>query len=302
MDIALIIICSVLFFIAVILLVRLLVIKKQIREFSKDVKYIVENDTKEPIKVSSRDKDIIELAKALDKHVDRARNEYASYVKDRERINYLVSGISHDFRTPLTSSLGYIQLIEKSGELKDPKNVEYFKIIKDKNNYLKMLSDDFFDVSKLALNKDRKRDIKEIELSRLVEEELLQYYDRINDRNLKTDIVVEKGIKIMSEPLDVTRIIDNLLSNASKYSASFINVKLEGKKFSVVNDIQPENDFEIDRVFELFYQGGVRGQKGSGVGLYVVKCLAEDLGFEVTANKKDNMFEITCVFDDEKTL
>ena len=302
MDIALIIICSVLFLIAVILLVRLLVIKKQIRDFSKDVKYIVENDTKEPIKVSSRDKDIIELAKALDEHVDRARNEYASYVKDRERINYLVSGISHDFRTPLTSSLGYIQLIEKSGELKDPKNVEYFKIIKDKNNYLKMLSDDFFDVSKLALNKDRQKDIKEIELSRLVEEELLQYYDRINDRNLKTDIVVEKGIKIMSEPLDVTRIIDNLLSNASKYSASFINVKLEGKKFSVVNDIQPENDFEIDRVFELFYQGGVRGQKGSGVGLYVVKCLADDLGFEVTANKKDNMFEITCVFDDEKAL
>ena len=236
------------------------------------------------------------LAKALDEHVDKARNEYASYVKDRERINYLVSGISHDFRTPLTSSLGYIQLIEKSGEIKDPKNAEYFRIIKDKNNYLKMLSDDFFDVSKLALNKERAKDIKEIDLSRVVEEELLQYYDRINDRDLKTDISVDKGIRIMSEPLDVTRITDNILSNASKYAATFISVRLSGKKFTVTNDIQPENDFEIERVFELFYQGGVRGQKGSGVGLYVVKCLAEDLGFEISAKKENGVFEITCLF------
>ena len=67
MDIALIIICSVLFLIAVFLLISLIVIKKQIRDFSKDVKYIVDNDTKEPIKVSSRDKDIIELAKILER-------------------------------------------------------------------------------------------------------------------------------------------------------------------------------------------------------------------------------------------
>lgn len=296
MEIFWIIICSVLFLIALILLIRLIILKRQIRDFSKDVKYIVDHDSKEPIKVSSRDKDIVELAKALDEHVDKARNEYASYVKDRERINYLVSGISHDFRTPLTSSLGYIQLIEKSGEIKDPKNAEYFKIIKDKNNYLKMLSDDFFDVSKLALNKDRAKDIKEIDLSRLVEEELLQYYDRINDKNLKTDISVDQGIKIMSEPLDVTRIADNILSNASKYAATFIYVKLEGRKFTVSNDIQPENDFDIERVFELFYQGGVRGQKGSGVGLYVVKCLAEDLGFDVSAKMENGVFEITCLF------
>ncbi|MCR4702208.1 MAG: HAMP domain-containing histidine kinase [Saccharofermentans sp.] len=296
MEIVWIIICSVLFLIALILFVRLVILKKQIRDFSKDVKYSVEHDSKEPVKVSSRDKDIIVLAKALDEHVDKARNEYASYVKDRERINYLVSGISHDFRTPLTSSLGYIQLIEKSGEIKDPKNAEYFRIIKDKNNYLKMLSDDFFDVSKLALNKERAKDIKEIDLSRVVEEELLQYYDRINDRDLKTDISVDKGIRIMSEPLDVTRITDNILSNASKYAATFISVRLSGKKFTVTNDIQPENDFEIERVFELFYQGGVRGQKGSGVGLYVVKCLAEDLGFEISAKKENGVFEITCLF------
>lgn len=296
MEIVWIIICSVLFLIALILFVRLVILKKQIRDFSKDVKYSVEHDSKEPVKVSSRDKDIIVLAKALDEHVDKARNEYASYVKDRERINYLVSGISHDFRTPLTSSLGYIQLIEKSGEIKDPKNAEYFRIIKDKNNYLKMLSDDFFDVSKLALNKERAKDIKEIDLSRVVEEELLQYYDRINDRDLKTDISVDKGIRIMSEPLDVTRITDNILSNASKYAATFISVMLSGKKFTVTNDIQPENDFEIERVFELFYQGGVRGQKGSGVGLYVVKCLAEDLGFEISAKKENGVFEITCLF------
>ena len=296
MEIVWIIICSVLFLIALILFVRLVILKKQIRDFSKDVKYSVEHDSKEPVKVSSRDKDIIVLAKALDEHVDKARNEYASYVKDRERINYLVSGISHDFRTPLTSSLGYIQLIEKSGEIKDPKNAEYFRIIKDKNNYLKMLSDDFFDVSKLSLNKERAKDIKEIDLSRVVEEELLQYYDRINDRDLKTDISVDKGIRIMSEPLDVTRITDNILSNASKYAATFISVRLSGKKFTVTNDIQPENDFEIERVFELFYQGGVRGQKGSGVGLYVVKCLAEDLGFEISAKKENGVFEITCLF------
>ncbi|MCR5617850.1 MAG: HAMP domain-containing histidine kinase [Clostridiales bacterium] len=300
MVIALIIGCSVLFFIALILLVRLIVIKKQIREFTDEVRYIVDNDTKEPIKVSSRDKDIIDLARAIDLHVDRSRNEYASYVKDRERINYLVSGISHDFRTPLTSSLGYIQLIEKSGELKDPKNVEYFNIIKEKNNYLKMLSDDFFDVSKLALNKDRKKNIEEIDLSRLVEEELLQYYDRINSRGIKTDIFVEKGVRIMSEALDVTRITDNLLSNAAKYSATFINVRLEGKKLTVSNDITPENVFDEERIFELFYQGGVRGQKGSGVGLYVVKCLADDLGFEVTSKKENDVFEITLVFEEKQ--
>ena len=297
MDKLFIIISAVLLLCAIYLLVRFLRLKKQLRSFSKTIKNRTDNDSREPLKVGDFDKDIMELAVEINRQFDKQNKQLNEASHDKEKMQCIVSGISHDFRTPLTSSLGYLQMLEKSGEIRSELGREHLRIATEKNRYLKKLSDDFFDVSKLSFSKNRERLIEELDLSSMVEESLLHYYDRINERGLKTEFNIEPGVILNSERLDVERIIENIFSNASKYSATFIKVSLKGKTLKVSNDCIDRNDFDQTRVFEPFYRGNSRSETGSGLGLFLVKSLADDLDFEVGVKCVENVYEIFVKFD-----
>ena len=302
MDKLFIIISAVLFLCVIYLFVKLLMMKSQIRRFAEKIRFRNKNNSREPIKIDTFDEDIKELALSINEQLEKQNKEHIEHIRESEKMQCIVSGISHDFRTPLTSSLGYLQMLEKSGEITSEQGNDYLRIATEKNQYLKKLSDDFFDLSKLSFSKDREKKIEELDLSRMVEESLLHYYDRINERSIKTDFDIETGSIINSERIDIERIIENIISNASKYSASFINVKLHDKKLVVSNDCIDENDFDQSRVFEPFYRGNSRNETGSGLGLFLVKSLAEDLGFDYGAKRVSNVYEIYVVFNDSKPL
>lgn len=302
MDWKLIVILCSLFLCIIVLLIKVFTLKKQINIFSKKIRERNIEDSHEMFKVITFDKDVLGLADALNEDDNKQKKIYAELIRDRDKMNYLVSGISHDFRTPLTASLGYLQLIEKTGKIDDPKCLEYLRIVKEKNDYLKTLSDDFFDLSKLSGKTLDETVLSEVDLSRETEEAMLQFYDRMNDKGLNVTMNIDKGIIIRSERLSVVRIIDNLLSNSVKYSASYIDVKLIGKKLIVTNDFDMKNDFDPKLIFEPYYQGGARGENGSGLGLYVVSRLCDTLSFSKECKKENNVFTIEVFFDDEKTV
>ena len=297
MDIICIVIISVLFLCAVFLLVRLILLKKQIRIFTQKIKEKKDNDNKEPLKVITFDKDITELAGAFNDHFEKHYKDYAEYVKEKEKMNLIVTGISHDFRTPLTASLGYLQLIEKSGELKDPRNIKNLEIATQKNLYLKKLSDDFFDLSKMSFGKDRKLNITTVELTRILEESALQFYDLASEKNLDVSFNIDKNIKIDADEHELTRIFDNLIGNSVKYAKSYVSVVLKGRMLTVENDMEDPDSVDTERIFEPFYRSSSRNMEGTGLGLYVVKDLMQEMGFEITAKKKDEKLIMIARFD-----
>ena len=304
MEFLLITACVCLLVILSVLLWKYTLLKKNIRHFSQELEKLKDSGYRQPVKVTDFDKDLVKLAVRVNEHTDIQRQLGVEYEERKKQLGTAISGISHDFRTPLTASLGYLQMIEKSSELSD-KNAEYLAIAMQKNRYLKELSDEFFELTKVENGKEE-LNLEEVNLSNLLTETVLEQHSWIAERNIKTDFDIDDGILIHTDLHCLTRILNNLMSNAQKYTADSFGVKLKQDNDRVVlcvsNTIADSAALHIDRVFEPLYRMDARTAGGSGLGLYVVKLLCDRLGWSVSAELNDYHFAIIIRLDKEELI
>ena len=295
MKIMIISLCVCLFVISAVLFLKYASLKRNIRHFSQELEKLKDSNYRQPVKVSDFDKDLIELAVKVNEHTDIQRQLGVEYEERKKQLGTVISGISHDFRTPLTASLGYLQMIGKSGELSD-KNAEYLGIAMQKNQYLKELSNEFFELTKIENGKEE-LNLEEVNLSNVLTETVLEQHSWIAERNIKTDFEIADGIVIQADVHCLTRILNNLMSNAQKYTAdSFgVTLKQDGDRVTlcVSNTLADSTSLDIDRVFEPFYRMDARTAGGSGLGLYVVNLLCDRFGWMVKADLNDNVFTVS---------
>ena len=304
MEILLGTVCVCLLVILCVLLWKYISLKKNLRRFSQELEKLKDSDYRQPVKVMDFDKDLVELAVKVNEHTDIQRQLGVEYEERKKQLGTIISGISHDFRTPLTASLGYLQMVEKTGQLSDT-NAEYLGIAIQKNQYLKELSDEFFELTKIE-NGGEELSIEEINLSNLLTEAVLEQHSWIAERNISTDFEIADGIVIQADVHCLTRILNNLMSNAQKYTADSFGVKLKQESDRVIlcvsNTIADSTSLNIDRVFEPFYRMDARTAGGSGLGLYVVKLLCDRLGWLVSAELNDYHFAIIIRLDKEELI
>ena len=299
MEILLGTICVCLLVILAVALWKYISLKRNIRHLSKELEKLKDTDYGQPVKITDFDKDLAELAVKANQHTDIQRSLGTEYERRKKLLGTVISGISHDFRTPLTASLGYLQMIEKSGELSE-KNAEYLNIAIQKNRYLKELSDDFFELTKLE-NSTEVPETENVNLSNLVTEFVLEQHEWIEKNQISAEFEIEEGIIITSNEHCLMRILSNLMSNAQKYAVSSFGATLKKDDKSIVlrvfNKLQDRSDLDIGKVFEPFYRTDSRTSHGAGLGLYVVKLLAEKLGITVNAGlDADSVFSIEMRF------
>ena len=294
MEILLGTVCVCLFVFSAVLLWKYISVKKNIRHFSEELEKLKNSDYRQPLKVSDFDKDIVELAVKVNEHTDIQRKLGNDYEQSKKQLGIVISGISHDFRTPLTASLGYLQMIGKSGELSD-KNAEYLGIAMQKNQYLKELSDEFFELSKIDSSKEQ-MNMEEVCLSNILTEHILEQHSWIAERNISADFDMTDGIIVQTDRRCLERILNNLMSNAQKYTADRFSVTLKrygGKTvLTAANTLSASSSIDIDKVFEPFYRMDSRTAGGSGLGLYVVKRLCDKLNWTVSAQLTNNVFSV----------
>lgn len=294
MEILLGTVCVCLFVFSAVLLWKYISVKKNIRHFSEELEKLKDSDYRQPLKVSDFDKDIVELAVKVNEHTDIQRKLGNDYEQSKKQLGIVISGISHDFRTPLTASLGYLQMIGKSGELSE-KNAEYLGIAMQKNQYLKELSDEFFELSKIDSSKEQ-MNLEEVCLSNILTEHILEQHSWIAERNISADFDMTDGIIVQTDRRCLERILNNLMSNAQKYTADRFSVTLKrdgGKTvLTAANTLSDSSSIDIDKVFEPFYRMDSRTAGGSGLGLYVVKRLCDKLNWTVSAQLTNNVFSV----------
>ena len=297
MEILLGAVCVCLLLLSAVLLRKYLSLKRNIRSFSRELEKLKDSEYSQPLKVSDFDKDIVGLAVKVNEHTDIQRKLAMEYEESRRQLSTVISGISHDFRTPLTASLGYLQMIEKSGGLTG-KNAEYLSIAMEKNRYLKELSDEFFELTKTESGGEEP-DYEEINLSNILTETVLEQHDWISQRNISADIDIADGIIISTDSRSLTRILNNLMSNSEKYTFDRFCVTLcrsdEHIRLRVENTVADSASVDIGRVFEPFYRMASRTSGGSGLGLYVVKLLCGRLGWDVAAEINGDAFAVRII-------
>lgn len=299
----------------VILAVRLHQYKRQIKIFAEKTGARVEFDMNAPVSVDYFSKEITDLANALNAYTDKAKKYNLDLVKEQQRLKNVMAGISHDFRTPLTAARGYLQLLDKKGAIGTDER-KYYNIIIEKMDYLAMLSDAFFSVSKIGAGGED-IELHRVNITNLLTETLLGQYPWIEENGIRlTADIPEQDIYVMSNEDCLMRIFNNIFSNARKYAETSLSISLKqadpedknntsdkNNKYNKNNYILTfENDMELrdevysGRVLEAFYRGSSRTSEGSGLGLYIVDQLATRMNHKVEVEINKNIFKIILIF------
>ena len=193
----------------------------------------------------------------------------------------LITNVSHDLKTPLTSIINYVNLL-KSTEQTDPKAVEYIEVLDRKSQRLKKLTEDLVEASKAStgvLSVVREK----IGMSQLIDQALGEWEEKLNDRKLTLVTTLAEGETwVYADGRHLWRVIDNLLSNCAKYAmeGTRIYLGLERGKGQVVLSVknvsrEPLN-VPAERLMERFVRGEEsRSTEGSGLGLSIARSLTE---------------------------
>ncbi|WP_446898182.1 sensor histidine kinase [Clostridium sp. LBM24168] len=220
--------------------------------------------------------------------------------KEEKNRNEFFTNISHDLRTPLTTILGYIDMI-KSGKY-DSENEfnNYIDIIHKKGLYLKNMLDDFFEYSKLASN-DIILEKQQLQLNELARQVAEEEEEEFIQRGLKLYLKLpQESIGIKVDPNLFLRAVNNLLNNALKYSKGGTIVEFNiGKEeyndnfytvISVSNIPEvPVSDENIENFFERLYKNDLsRKKEGSGLGLSIVREIVKHHGGFIKAYKENH--------------
>ena len=193
----------------------------------------------------------------------------------------LITNVSHDLKTPLTSIINYVDLL-KSTTQTDPAAVEYIEVLDRKSQRLKKLTEDLVEASKASagtLNVQREK----LSMAQLVDQALGEYTERLENRGLRVvTSLTEEESYVYADGRHLWRVIDNLLSNCCKYALENTRVYVElvrGKGqviLSVKNISREPLNVPTERLMERFVRGeDSRTTEGSGLGLSIAKSLTE---------------------------
>jgi len=195
----------------------------------------------------------------------------------------LITNMSHDLKTPLTSIASYVDLLAKEDL---PAHVkDYVSILSQKTERLKNLIQDLFDLSK-ATGNNLPLDIKEIDLCRLVEQTLADMEELIQDSGIRFKVdLPDEPVLMTNDGAKLSRVFQNLFSNAVKYSLPgtrvFVNLQVIDNEavVTIKNTANYEMNFEEEDILERFARGDAsRTTEGSGLGLSIAKSYTEACG------------------------
>lgn len=193
----------------------------------------------------------------------------------------LITNVSHDLRTPLTSIITYTELL-KSGEASEDDRSAYIEIIDRKSKRLKILIDDLFEVSKMASGNIELRKQK-VDLVQLLQQALAEHDNAIKDSNLQFRVTTTDGPAIANvDGQKLWRVFDNLIGNILKYSLehSRVYIAISKAKGQAVITFKNVSKYELDDQSEELYERFKRGDKsrhtdGSGLGLAIAKSIID---------------------------
>ncbi len=223
------------------------------------------------------------LKKAME--IERKSLEKVSR-SDQLRID-LITNVSHDLKTPLTSMVGYMELMRKE-ELSDTVR-DYLDVITDKAAKLKEMIESLFSLAK-ASSGNVEFHMETIEMNRLIEQIYADMEDKITESGLEiVTILTDEETKITTDNLYMYRICQNLIENALKYSArgtrvfvkTFYKSGLTGNQLcmEVTNTAGYHMDFQKEDIIERFARADKsRTTEGNGLGLAIVSTYASALG------------------------
>lgn len=263
--------------------------KRQICEITKQIS---EN---KKLRISLSNKQIEKLAGIINekKHLEQKTN--IQIIQEKEQLKHSIANISHDLRTPLTSIQGYLTILKDCEDKEEQEH--YFSVIQAKTDYLTELVQIFYDLS-LIESDDYILGIEKIDVNRIVTDCLINKYNELKE--LSPTIKIENApVWITGNAVTCKRIIDNLVTNAIRYSNDYIEIVMDADGiFTVKNTTSELKNIDVNILFQKFYTVDTSRSNGNtGLGLYIVKELLNKIeGGIKEISYKNNILTVSVYF------
>ncbi len=236
--------------------------------------------------------DIKNIQNGLSSAIDKA-------IKGERLKTELITNVSHDLKTPLTSIINYVDLLKKEN-IQNPKANEYIQILDDKSARLKQLIDDLVEASK-ASSGNISIEFQKIDLYQLIQQACGEYEEKLSKNNLEIKINCSESIVfVKGDSRHMWRIVENLLSNISKYAMpnSRVYIDITHDLFNgilTIKNISAEPlDISPEQLTERFVRGDVsRTTEGSGLGLSIAQSLTEVQKGNFKLNIDGDLFKVS---------
>lgn len=237
-----------------------------------------------------------ELLDAVNILLELRQADQAAWREREHSLRQQIANVSHDLRTPLTSILGYLQLL-KDERLTEQERQEYLEVVESRSKALQSLITSFYDLSRLEGGEYpicRER----VDLCASLSSLLASFYNDFTDAGFDVEVDLEEGLPpVMADPAGVLRVFTNLLRNALDHGQGRMEVRLFREGTKVVSllsngagDLLPE---DVPHVFDRFFTSDkMRTGRNTGLGLAIVKALAGQMGCSVCAELSEGMFGV----------
>jgi signal transduction histidine kinase len=223
-------------------------------------------------------------------------------VKSQNMKTELITNVSHDLKTPLTSIITYLDLL-KTEDTDERTRKEYIEVLDKKSKRLKVLIDDLFDISK-ASSGNIELHLERLDVIALLHQALGELEEKINESGLQMRINLPESKAICElDGRRTYRVFENIMSNIFKYSMEnsrvYIDVEEKEKNISFIfkNISAYEMNFDSSDIMERFTRGDAsRSTEGSGLGLAIAKSLVELQKGNLSITVDGDLFKLIVTF------
>ena len=274
----------------------------QMKELQKGSKRIAEGDLSQPIDTSRLKWEFKRHGENLNCVSESISRAVDKQLKSERFKTELITNVSHDIKTPLTSIINYVDLIKKE-EITDATLLEYIDVLDRQSARLKKLIDDLMEASKASTG-NLPVQFEECDIEVLLTQLIGEFEDKLSVNEL--ELIVDKPetpVKVKADGRHMWRVLDNLMNNACKYAQPHTRVYVSLKQEGTIATITFKNiskaalNVPSDELMERFVRGdSSRNTEGSGLGLSIAQSLTELMNGKLQLDIDGDLFKVTLKF------
>ncbi len=279
----------------VILSVRLFLVNRDLRAIRSDLERFDEDNYGKNISIASGNKGVEELAAVINKKILSFKEAVIHYRNMEDELRQAIANMGHDLRTPLTSVSGYLQLLKK--EVTTEEGLQYMEVMERRAKTLETMINGFFELSMIEAPV-YPLSIEAVDLTAVLAQQMAERVKRFQNGGITPELdIPDQAVKVFADFHALDRIIANLLGNVLQHARGRVLIRLHkvGKSavLEISNSAENLSSEDVGKLFDRFYTADkVRNGANNGLGLPIVKALAEKMGGSVTAGYADSILTI----------
>lgn len=296
MNILLLIITIISIALTVVLSLILFLHNSQLDKLINEVNFIRDNETNSQVQLDVQLKKHKELANSINKFLEKQKLLKQKEEKTNKLYRETITSVSHDLRTPLTSAMGYLQMLD-SQNICNEKKQEYIQIVEGRIKSVNNLINQLFEFSRLELDQIA-FNMKTMNINNILRNTVAMFYEDFLNKGINPEIdIPDTGFYAIVDEEALTRVFENIISNALHYSEQIFKVvsskKEDSFEISFYNEKGDINIEDLSNIFERFYTiDKSRNKKTTGLGLSIAKKFVENMHGEIEAGIDNDVFYI----------